>query len=258
MRFELVPVLESLRDLYRVPPGPGRFQKYLEITVAGATRTADVEVPPLIAANPMAKAHALEFVEAWLDLGAEPEARRVLEDASARLAHVPHHRPVKFGLTVLDDLRGGWTNRTLSDLGRFKTGAMLERTGWTGAALWTSEPPTPRRLETLRPLILEAAHRVAHTARHGDPRTVGEMLRQEGLAARFAGRRVGFDAEELEYSRAVIGPHLESTHQPTQVALLYGDEAARGVGYAPLGVSRHAGFEVALADALEGRYGDSD
>jgi hypothetical protein len=44
---------------------------------------------------------------------------------------------------------------------------------------------------------------------------------------------------------------LESTHQPTVIACLYGDEAAKELGYPPLGLSKNAGFQLALADALE-------
>jgi hypothetical protein len=51
----------------------------------------------------------------------------------------------------------------------------------------------------------------------------------------------------------VIAPHLQSTHQPTVIACLYGDEAAKELGYPPLGLSKNAGFQIALADGLEVR-----
>ena len=247
MRFALVPILEHLRDLYRIPRGLARFQAYINITIAGAQKTSEVAIPPLMAANPMAKEHALEFVETWMALGAEAVAGQVLEEANVRLGHVPYPRTVQVGLTVLDDQKGGWTNHTFNDAGRFKTGETLEKTGWLGIGLWTSEPP---KLEELRPRVLEGACRAAFVAQHGNPQTLRDMIRQEGLVAAFAGRTLAFDAEELEYSRAVIAPHLESTHQPTLIACLYGDEAAKEVGYPPLGLSRNAGFQVGLADAL--------
>ena len=270
MKFELVPILEKLRDLYLIPRGPNRFQAYIDLATGGATATKDIPYPPLVTVNPMAKEHALEFVESWISLGAEDVARTVLEGANARLESVEYSRPVKVGLSVLDDLMGGWTNRTFNDAARFKTAESLEKTGWICVPLWTSEIPT---LEELRTVVLESAFRATFVVQHGDPKSLREMIRQEGLVAAFASRSLEFDSleidsleidsleinslesarEELEYSRAVIGPHLESTHQPTVIACLYGDDAAKELGYPPLGLSKNAGFQIGLADALEVR-----
>jgi hypothetical protein len=255
MKFELVPILEKLRDLYLIPRGPDRFQAYIDLATGGATASKDIAYPPLITVNPMAKEHALEFVESWISLGAEDVARTVLEDANVRLRSVPYSQTINVGLSVLDDLKGGWTNRTFNDAARFKTAESLEKTGWVCVPLWTSETP---KLEELRTVVLEFACRAAFAVQHGDPKTLREMMAQEGAVAAFANRLLEFDnlesqQEELEYSRAVIAPHLESTHQPTVIACLYGDEAAKELGYPPLGLSKNAGFQLALANALEAR-----
>lgn len=250
MKFELVPILEKLRDLYLIPRGPDRFGAYIDLAVGGASASKDIPYPPLVTVNPMAKEHALEFVESWISLGAEDVARTVLEEANLRLEPVQYSGIVKVGLSVLDDFGGGWTNRTFNDAARFKVAESLEKTGWICVPLWTSEIP---KLEELRPVVLESAFRAAHVSQHGDPKSLREMIRQEGAVAAFAARSLEFDAEELEYSRAVIAPHFESTHQPTMIACLYGDEAAKELGYPPLGLSKNAGFQVALADALEAR-----
>ena len=253
MKFELVPILEKLRDLYLIPRGPDRFQAYIDLAIGGASVTKNIPYPPLIAVNPMAKEHALEFVESLLILEVETVAQAVLEEANVRLESVEYSRTIKVGLTVLDDLKGSWTNRTFNDAARFKVGETLEKTGWVCVPVWTSEIPN---LEELRMVVLEAACRAAFVVQHGDPKTLREMIHQEGAVAAFANRKLGFDnleieREELEYSRAVIAPHLESTHQPTVIACLYGDEAAKELGYPPLGLSKNAGFQIALAAALE-------
>jgi hypothetical protein len=255
MKFELVPILEKLRDLYLIPRGPDRFGAYIDLATGGATASKDIPYPPLITVNPMAKEHALEFVESWISLGAEDVARTMLEGANLRLESVEYSRSVKVGLSVLDDLKGGWTNRTFNDAARFKVSESLEKTGWVCVPIWTSEIPT---LEELRTVVLESAFRAAFVVQHGDPKTLREMMTQEGAVAAFASCSLEFDnlesqQEELEYSRAVISAHLESTHQPTVIACLYGDEAAKELGYPPLGLSKNAGFQLALADALEAR-----
>ena len=78
------------------------------------------------------------------------------------------------------------------------------------------------------------------------------MLAQEGQAAAFAGTVQLLDAEELAYTRAVVTPHLDTTSFPTAFACLYGDDAARAVGYLPLGLSTNAGYAPALDDASGG------
>jgi len=248
MKFELVPSLEKLRDLYRIPVGPERFQAYLDTVMGGAQRPLELRLAPLVQANPMAKAHALECAVRWIDLRVEDHAREVLEEAQSKLESSDPNRIIKVGFTLLDDLKGGWTQRTLNDAARFETGLELERTGWLSLRLWTSEIPA---LETVRPLVLESVYRAESVVQHGDPRTLSDMMRQEGLAAAFAGRTLEFSSEELEYSRAVLEQYLESGEQPTTFACMYGDGAARELGYPPLGLSAQAGFQVGLANALE-------
>ncbi|GGK34937.1 hypothetical protein GCM10008955_31100 [Deinococcus malanensis] len=252
MRFELIPTLNELRSIYARPLDATRFQAYLDTVVAGAHTAKDVRLPPLVRANPMAKAHVLEVLDQWLALGAEDTARTALEEASARLPHVAYNATVKVGLTLLDDVGGGWTNRHINDALRFQTAQALQTSGWVTVCLWTSDVP---ERAALRQLVLESAHRAAFAACHGDPHTLLGMMCQEGASAAFAERTLEFNAEELAYSRVVLAPHVESTHQPTVLAAMYGDDAARDWGYTPLGLSNQAGFQVALADALEQQAG---
>ncbi len=251
MKFEFVPILEKLRDLYTVPRGPERFQAYIDLTVGGAQRTADLALPPLVMANPMAKEPVLERVKSWIELGAEDAARAALQEAHTLLEMDFFSDPIKVGFTILDDRGGGWTNRTFTDAARFKTAESLHKTHWLSLMLWSSETPA---LEDIRLLVLESVYRAVYATQHGDPQTLRHMMLQEGFAAHFAGQtlssRSHFDPEELEYSRCVLAPHLEATAQPITFACMYGDDAARAIGYTPLGLSQNAGFQVALANIL--------
>lgn len=249
MRFTFVPTLNALRELYTLPRDQSRFDAYIRLTVGDAQRTADVALPPLVSANPMAREHVLEFVEAWIALEAEEITGEVVREANVRLEAVLPERHVKLGLVAMDDLRGGWTNRYLSDAGfRFQLNDALEKTSWVTVPLWVSEPVSHM---VLRRTALETMYRAAYVLCFGQPRTLEEMMRQEGCSGLFAEAEPALDAEELAYSRAVIAPHRGTLEYPVQFACLYGDEAAKSVGYAPLGLSGRAGFEVALADALE-------
>lgn len=250
MNLELVPTLESLRTVYGVPRGPARFQAYIDAAVGGAQAGAEVALPPLTLANPMSHGQAVACLERWIELGAEETAHAALDEAAARLPSVSSPSRVRAGLTLLDDVGGGWTNRFINDAARFELGSTLGKTGWLSLPLWASEEPD---LAELRCTVLEWTFHALSGAQDpptGEAPTLRDMLRRQGEAAAFAGRRVTFGTEELEYSRAVLAPHLDTAHQPTALACLYGDDGARAWGYAPLGLSGYAGFQVALADAL--------
>ncbi|WP_412029000.1 hypothetical protein [Deinococcus yunweiensis] len=247
MRFVLVPTLTRLRAVYAVPRGPLRFEAYIAATVGGATRTADVALPPLVAANPMARDHATACLDTWLALDAEEVTAVALAEAEIRPTGRATDVTVRVGLTLLDDVGGGWTNRVISDAGRFAVGRTLTQTGWLSVPLWTGEVPDTA---SLRRTVLASAFRAMWASEHGDPVTLRDHLTQEGQALAFAGQRPRLDPHELAYTRAVLAPLLDSAHQPTTYAALYGDDGARAWGYPPLGLARHAGFELALADAL--------
>jgi hypothetical protein len=242
--FQLVPLLEIMRDYHRLPRNQERFEAYISMVTGGAQQTADLALAPLVAMNPMGKDHVLERLEAWIELDAERCVAALLEEAAPRLEVVLP--PLKIGLVIVDDLKGGWTNRYFNDAGfRFKlTG--IKKTGWVSVPLWSSEAPN---LERLRLQTLETVARVAYFWQRGEPQTLREMLRQEGQVAAFAGREVTLDADDLLYTRAILELLLDSMHQPTVMAALYGDEAAISLGYPPLGVSPRAGFELALWEA---------
>ena len=75
----------------------------------------------------------------------------------------------------------------------------------------------------------------------------------EGNALAFAGAtEPELNDEETEYTREVIRPHLTAPvfeDFPTVFICLYGDQAAKRVGYPPLGLSHRAGCALALAEA---------
>ena len=239
MKLEYVPLLQVQRELYSLPRGMERFQAYLATMVDPETR--DLKLP-LVALNPMGKEHVPALLDEYLACGAEATAARAVAEAEAQLARVPGE--FKVTLVISDDLRGGWTNRYTSEFGhRFQSKA-FHRRGWLTGILWTSETPA---VQTAREEILQTIYRGAYIEEHGFPRTLREMLAQEGYAMTRAGcTQPSFETEELDYTRAVIAPHLDATDYPLVFACLFGDEAANSLGYAPQGLSPRAGLALAL------------
>jgi hypothetical protein len=203
---------------------------------------------PLALFNPMSKAHVTELLDTLIAFDAEKVAADALADAERRLDEID--AAFRVGLVVVDDAAGGWTNRHLTDsTHRFGGNGELKR-GWITVLLWSSETPSKVKV---REETLANVYRSMYVKRHGAPKTLREMIAQEGLASAFA-RANGpvLDSDELAYAREVIEPHLDSTNYATAFACLYGDDAAVSVGYSSMGLPDRAGFAVALADAVEG------
>jgi hypothetical protein len=252
MKLDYVPLLQIQRNLQGIPPGMGRFRQYLRtISPDGA----NLELPSLLAANPMAKDHVTALLDALLALGADDLAARTVAEASAQLADEPGD--FKVGLVVLDDLMGGWTNRYAEEFTwRFQVGPpppadfhlpRWTKYYWVNGILWSSEPATER---AVREAVLTAVYRAAYVQRHGPARTLRAMLAQEGCVMARAGcTGPVLDEEDIAYTREVLTPFLDAGDKRTAIEYLFGDAAGRTLGFTPRGLSLWAGLALALHDA---------
>jgi hypothetical protein len=110
MRIDFVPLLELQRTLYNIPLGRERFEEYLRIMQND--RRDDLKLPPLCAMNPMGKDHCASLLDQWLSLDADAVGAHAAADAAKQLADM--EGAFKIGLVLVDDLRGGGTNRYTS------------------------------------------------------------------------------------------------------------------------------------------------
>jgi hypothetical protein len=242
MKLEFVPLLQVQRDLYRIPRGWERFRAYLRTMIDPSGR--DIQLP-LVAMNPMGKDHVPALLDALLALDADGVAARAVAEVAPRLEQAPG--VYRVALVIADDLMGGWTNRYACEFGRRFESQPLYKRGWLTGLLWTSEPPSAR---TVREEVLTTVYRAAYIGQHGPARTLRERLAQEGRVMALAGcDGPTLDAEDREYTRAVLAPYLEERDMRTAVECLFGDAAARTLGFTPQGLSERAGLALALHDA---------
>ena len=252
MNVSVTPILGSLREIYDLDDRMARYHAYVAL-LKGDTRG---EPLPIGVFSPMGKRQPA-FLDALLALDAEGVAARASAEAEERLAWLPDRYRVV--LVVADVPRNGWTERHLTDADwrcteKADTMTKSSRSDafdrWVSVQLWTDEVPSEA---LVRRETSSAVYRAAHRRHLGAPSTLGERIRQEGRALAFAGATVQLAEDDLTYSREVIDPLRGSCHHPTCFAAIYGDEAARAVGYRPLGLSARAGLEVGLHEArIEG------
>lgn len=245
MKLELLPLLKTQRNLHATPRGPARFKAYLEAVTGGG----NIIIAPLANMNPMGKEHVAELIDDLLAWNAEGVVAEVLAAAETRLGGLEGTLSsvnLKVGLVLTDDLKGGWTNRYLTDMTqRFENAYDLER-DFALVSVWTSQVWTANTLERA---VLSTVYRTLYKKAYKLPVTLREMLRQEGLALHFARATPTLEPGDLVYSRAVLEPHLDAAEWAVILPCLYGDAAARAVGHPPLGLSANAGYAVALDDA---------
>jgi hypothetical protein len=242
MVLSFVPLLKVQRDLYALPRGMERFREYIK-TMTDA-ETGDLALP-LVAMNPMGKDHVPALIDDYLALGAEEIAAEAVRSADLASAKADHSYRV--GLVVSDDLKGGWTNRWASEFSHRVEEAAIRKRAWVVGILWTSEPASAQHV---RDAVLTSIYRTEYLQTHAAPRTLGEMLEQEGYAMARAGCATPqLDDDDLAYTRSVIAPHLGDADRATVIACLFGDPAARALGYPPQGLSERAGLALALSTA---------
>lgn len=255
MEIDFIPTLAVLAELYRRPRDMKRFQFYLA-QMLGENEAGEPDVVlPISNANPMGREHCLAAVEVLQALGAEQVVETTLRQAATAFPEID--RTVRGALTLVDDVGGGWTNRYLNEaserMGRDERALRANRSRHLVViGIWSSERYDGARL---RAESRAALYRYAHLHHYGPPQRLRQVMQMDGAARRFAGERPALPADELDYTREILEPFLDSTDYALQFALLFGDEAARAVGYAPQGVSPYAGFDVALQMALAGEEG---
>jgi hypothetical protein len=185
--------------------------------------------------------------------------KEAIAEADRRLADVDGI--VKVCLNIVDDVGENWTNRHFAE-SIFRFGADREESDIPERRMvvvpsWTSEF-TPA--VTLKQRTLQAIYRLAYQDRHGLPKTLADMMDQEGFALLFSLgdhpeedpeelREYGLEDWEIARSQRMLSRHLDSTEFPTQFACFFGDAASVVARVLPRTVHDGAALTIALIEA---------
>ncbi len=250
MKLTFVPLLRVQRELYAMPRGMERFREYIK-TMTDA-ETGDLALP-LVAMNPMGTDHVPALIDEYLAMDAEAIAEAAVASAVAggaldrAAARAKADHTYRVALVVADDLKGGWTNRWASEYSHRIEGAAITKRGWLVGLLWTSEPASA---PNVREAVLTSIYRAEYLQTHAAPATLGEMLDQEGYAMSRAGCTAPqLDDDDLAYTRSVVEPLRAASDRATVISCLFGDTAAKALGYSPQGLTDRAGLALALSRA---------
>lgn len=244
--LEFVPALQVQRDLYDIPRGKQRFERYLKVMLNDDRTDLDL---PLPAFNPMGGENVKEALDKLLAIDAESVVLDVLaslEDALRIKGMELPGGPVS--LVLVDDVGGQWTHRELveSQIAGFHPSVKRSYSvsSWVLVHLWSSEAYSKEGIEIA---VRSTIFRRGWFRDNGVPKTLRDVLIQEAQTRYFAGDIPAVESQsELVKIFAVIQGFLASDHFPTMFSCCYGDRIAESAGYAMLDLPERAGFRLPL------------
>lgn len=233
MNFEVVPVIDVMLDLYSKPRGFERFQEYIS-TLQGNSKS-DMELP-IAGFNPMAKEHMSQKLKELKALHAE----ELMKEWISKIEWEGDQR-FKVVLNLMDDLKGGWTNRFTSDYqSKFKLSGFISR-GFITPVFWSSENYSQ---ELIVERTLEYCYRSIYWLQHPKPKTLREHLLQEIFVCDHVSSKA-FDIDEATLT-SFYQQHQDTEDQVIISCFLYGDKANESLGNKTYGIKEEfAGFKFA-------------
>ncbi len=266
MNLEYVPLLRVMRDIQSIPRGQPpefngmkRFRQYLRTIFDYRPPGRSANCRLLLAMNPMGKDHVTALLDAYLAMDADGIGARAPAEASAAVGRT-RRGTSKWALWCATILWAGEATATIAS----SSSASAPISSVAGA------PPRSRTvgLRTSGPRACYGAARplteqaVRELIPHGRPpagvcasapaspatsaRCSPKKGRSWGVGRAVAGQ---LSRRRISPTREVLSPYLDADDMRTCIECLFGDAAARTLGFTPTGLSPWAGLALALHDA---------
>lgn len=227
-------------EYYDQPRGFERFKDYLKLLTGGKD---DDVVLPIVTFNPMAKEHVKEKLEQLKELNVEAIISEIAKDIQKEIYDVLPEKKIQVSLALADDLKGGWTNRYTTDYqAKFNSYSMLKR-NFCNVMFWASDTISE---ELIRVRTKEYLYRTMYQLQRPEPVSLQDHIMQEAFVAHNAGIKPSVDQQLIDHYKTAFAFNKKITDYPFIFNFLYGDHAARQLGYQPLGfVHDFGGYELA-------------
>ncbi|GAA4274915.1 hypothetical protein U6A24_12375 [Aquimarina gracilis] len=239
MKFELIPILDFIEDLYNKPRSQNRFKEYLFKLQGNSKDGLDL---PIMGFNPMGKEHALQKIEELKYLEAEDIIRKTLNELNSKLNN-QNSKTIKVVLNLADNLGGAWTNRYATDFdSKFKINALVARNFCT-PYFWTSES---YHKALVKKRTLEYAYRTVYWLENVGPSTLEDHVKQEIFVHKqigntsIQGKKKMFDTIQKFYEA-----YRYEDEYSVLFNFFYGDAASSSLGYPTYGIKEVNGFDYA-------------
>lgn len=230
MTFELLPIMDTMIDLYEKPKTFERFQEYLNILQGD--KKGDLSIP-IGGFNPMAKEHLLDRLQELKTLGAEKIIKETLCYLNGMNSSKNSDRKFKVAINLSDDLKGGWTNRFTSDYdSKFKFNGLFSRNFCT-PIFWSSESFTP---DLIRERTLEYVFRTVYWLNKPKPKTLREHLDQEIFVAKQSKSNYKIQKTDFEDLDKFYKDNENTDSYHVIFNFFYGDKASASLGLPTYGI----------------------
>ena len=238
MRFKLLPILDIMEELYRMPRNPERFTTYL--TLLQGTDGTDM-VLPIAGYNPMGSEKVLVKLRALKNLGAEDIVQKELDHINDKLPKTVNEE-ISVVLNLADDQGGSWSHFATTDhTNKFAFGPLLKRKFCT-PYFWTSESYSKNLIASrLKSTVL----RTIYWNIHAEPISLQDCFEQEVYVQFHLKEEWNYEPKQFEAIEQFYLEHAASEEYSLLFNFFYGDEASQQLGYTTYGRKSLEGFHYA-------------
>lgn len=239
MKFELLPILDTMEVLYSLPRNQKRFEHYLFLLQG--PKKEDL-ILPIGGFNPMGKENVLQKLRELKTLGAEAILSEEMENVNANITSNATQN-ISVAINLSDDVGGLWSNLYTSDYtNKFDFNAIARRNFCT-PYFWTSEEFSK---ELIAVRSKEYMYRTLHWLEHGKPITLEDHINQEVFVERKTfGENKKSPKSHVERIEQFYMENKQSEDYNLIFNFLYGDVASKALGYSCHGMEERSGFRYA-------------
>jgi len=245
MEFQIKPVLRQMHELYDLPRGPERFDRYL-FMLQGHTKGN--MILPIGGYNPMGKVHVKQRIQELISLDAEAILENHLASVNAVVNNLQPDITYHVVINVSDDLGGAWTDRYASGYKHtFDFGAIAKRKFCT-PHFWTSDERYTEELIINR--TQAAVYRTIHFLQNGKPKTLWDHVQQEVFVAKEIPTA---QPAALKYPKTVLEfyeAHKFSDDYNLILNFSYGYKASKQLDYQTFSHSEFTGFQLSRCNQI--------